>query len=72
MRGNMGFRETYKKWWDAQPKWFRHFINQIDDPIDWVKEWFYNEGKGRRFWKWQIYFDCIMMNRDGNCRIERI
>lgn len=68
----MGFRESYKKWWNAQPKWFRKIINRIDDPFDWVKEWFYNEGEGRRLWKWQIYFDCIMMNRDGKCRIERI
>ena len=59
----MSFKEWYLKRWHKVPKPIRQFINKIDDPIDWVKEWFYNEGEGRRFWKWQIYFDCIMMNK---------
>jgi hypothetical protein len=66
------FKKWYKSWWDKLPKWIRWPINRIDDPFDWVKEWLYNEGDGRRVWKWQIYFDCIMMNRQGGCRIERI
>ncbi|NIV10164.1 MAG: hypothetical protein GWN62_02305 [Aliifodinibius sp.] len=53
-------------------EFFKQLENLFDDPFDWVKEWFYNDGDGRRFWKWQIYFDCIMMNRTGNCRIERV
>ena len=47
-------------------------INRIDDPFDYVKEWLYNEGKGRVVWKYRIYFDCIMMNRKGGCRIEKL
>lgn len=68
----MSFRERYKEWWDGLPKWIRWLGNRLDTPWDKLKEWFYNEGEGRRFWKWQIYFDCIMMNRHGECRIERI
>ena len=73
MRGNeMTFKEWYLKWWKRVPKPIRQFINKIDDPIDWVKEWFYNNGKGRVIWKWHIYFDCIIMSKPGTCRIVRI
>lgn len=68
----MGFKERYKEWWNRQPKWFRWIGNRIDTPIDWVKEKLYNNGNGRVVWKWRIYFNCIMMNKIGKCRIERI
>lgn len=71
MRGNMTFKEWYLKWWHRVPKPIRWLINRIDDPIDWVKEWFYNEAQGRKIWKYRIYFDCIMMNKPGTCRIVK-
>jgi hypothetical protein len=66
------FKKWYRKWWKRVPKPIRWVINRLDDPFDWCKEWLYNEGEGRVIWKWRIIFDCIMMNRDGGCRIERI
>ena len=57
---------------DWMPKWMKWIINRLDDPIDFVKEWLYNEGNGRVVWKYRIYFNCIMMNKPGKCRIERI
>lgn len=68
----MDFKEWYLYWWEKVPKPIRWIINRIDDPIDWVKEWFYNDGKGRVVWRYRIYFDCIMMRKPGRCRIERI
>jgi hypothetical protein len=53
-------------------EWLKQLENLVDDPFDWCKEWLYNEGEGRVIWKWRIIFDCIMMNRPGGCRIERI
>lgn len=72
MRGNMGFKEWYRKWWKRVPKKWRQWINKHDDRWDSWKEWLYNEGEGRVVWRYRIIFDCIMMNRDGGCRIERI
>jgi hypothetical protein len=54
------------------PKWIRWVINRLDNPFDWVKEWLYNEGAGRVVGTYRIYFDCIMMNRTGKCRVEKI
>ena len=57
---------------ETWPKWLRWFINRIDNPIDWVKEWLYNDGAGRVIWRYRIYFNCIMANKPGKCRIVRI
>ena len=68
----MTFKEWYLKWWNKVPKPIRWICNRLDDPIDWIKEWLYNDGNGRRVWNYRIIFDCIMMNKPGGCRIVRI
>lgn len=66
------FKRLYKKIWKKIPKMIRRVINILDNPFDRFKEYLYNDGKGRAVWKYRLYFNCIMMNKKGGCKIEKI
>jgi hypothetical protein len=54
--------------WRRMPKWFRWFINRIDDPWDNVVQKL--NGMHLPF-GYQLWLGCIMKNRDYGCSIRK-
>lgn len=60
-----------KKFERSLPLWVQKIINVIDTPFDKFKELLYNDGKGRAVFGYRFFFNCIMGNKEGECKIEK-